>query len=131
MRLRARWLLTRVYGPFDRAFQARRTHKGRAGSSGTRAWHRSRLLVRVGRLATYVIAALFVLWVIRAFIVVVTSRPDRFPMNVEAACRDTAFNCDALAGILLPLSSVALASAVFLLYRRITIIAKLGALEPR
>jgi hypothetical protein len=117
MRLRARWLLTRVYGPFDRAFQARRTHKGRARSSGTRAWHRSRLLVRVGRLATYVIAALFVLWVIRAFIVVVTSRPDRFPMNVEAACRDTAFNCDALAGILLPLSSLALASAVFLLYR--------------
>jgi hypothetical protein len=73
--------------------------------------------VRVGRLATYVIAALFVLWVIRALIVVVTSRPDRFPMNVEAACRDTAFNCDALAGILLPLSSLALASAVFLLYR--------------
>jgi hypothetical protein len=117
IRLRLRRLLARVYGPFARAVQSRRTHKGRAGPSSTRAWHRSRPLLRVGRVFTYVVAALFVLWVVRAFVVVVTSRPASFPMNVEAACRDTAFNCDALAGILLPISSLALASAVFLLYR--------------
>jgi hypothetical protein len=73
--------------------------------------------VRLGRLATYVVAALFVLWVLRALYVVLWSRPASFPMDVEKACEDTDFNCDALAGILLPLSSLALASAVFLLYR--------------
>jgi NACHT domain len=118
MRLRLRWLLARVSGPFTRAVRARRTNKGRGARPGrTRAWHRSRLLVRMGRLATYVVAALFVLWVARALYVVVTSRPASFPMDVEKACKDTNFNCDALAGILLPISSLALASTVFLLYR--------------
>ena len=117
MRLRLRWLLARVYGPFARTVRARRTHTGRAGPGRTRAWHRSRLRARIGRLATYVVAALFVLWVGRALYVVLTSRPASFPMNVEQACQDTDFNCDALAGILLPISSLALATTVFLLYR--------------
>ena len=117
MRLRLRWLAARVYGPFVRAFRSRRSRRGRAGPGRPRAWHRSRVLVRLGRLATYVVAALFVLWVLRALYVVLWSRPASFPMDVEKACEDTDFNCDALAGILLPLSSLALASAVFLLYR--------------
>ena len=118
MRLRLRWLLARSYEPFARAIRSRRTRRGRASPSRTRAWHRSRPLVRLGRLVTYVIAALFVLWIIRALVVVVRSEPASFPMDVERACRDTDFNCDALAGILLPISSLALASAVFLLYRQ-------------
>jgi hypothetical protein len=117
VRLRLQRLLARAYEPFARLFQTRRAHKGAARRSRSRAWHRSRLLVRLGRLATYVVAALFVLWVARALYVVLRSRPASFPMDVEKACRDTSFNCDALAGILLPLSSLALASAVFLLYR--------------
>jgi hypothetical protein len=118
LRLRLRRLLAQIAGPFTRALRSRRTHKGRARPSGRRAWHRSRPLVRLGRAVIYLVAALFVLWVIRALIVVVTSRPATFPMDVEAACRDTDFNCDALAGILLPIASLALASTIFLLYRR-------------
>lgn len=117
VRLRLRWLLARISQPVARAFRSRRTHKGRAWPSRLRTWHRSRLLVRLARLATYVVAALFVLWVARALYVVLTSRPATFPMDVERACEDTDFNCDALAGILLPLATLALASAVFLLYR--------------
>jgi hypothetical protein len=117
MRLRLRWLLARVSRPFTRAFQSRRTHQGRARPGRARAWHRSRLLVRAGRWATYAIAFLFVLWVLRALYVVLWSRPASFPMDVEQACQDTDFNCDSLAGILLPISSLALASTVFLLYR--------------
>jgi hypothetical protein len=117
MRLRLRWLLAQLYGPFARAVQARRTHKGRTGPNDTRAWHRSRPLMNAARLAIYVAAAIFVLWVLRATIVVVTSDPAGVPMNLDSACQDTDFSCEALAGILLPLFSLALASAVFLLYR--------------
>src|SRR5512132_2306206 len=117
MRLRLRWLLDRASRPFARASQSRRTRGGRARPGRTRAWHRSRLRMRVARWATYVVAALFVLWVLRALYVVLWSRPASFPMNVEKACKDTDFNCDSLAGILLPISSLALASTVFLLYR--------------
>jgi hypothetical protein len=117
MRLRLRWLLARASRPFARASQSRRTRGGRARPGRTRAWHRSRLRMRVARWATYVVAGLFVLWVLRALYVVLWSRPASFPMNVEKACKDTDFNCDSLAGILLPISSLALASTVFLLYR--------------
>src|SRR5512132_4247109 len=117
MRLRLRWLLARASRPFARASQSRRSRGGRARPGRTRAWHRSRLRMRVARWATYVVAGLFVLWVLRALYVVLWSRPASFPMNVEKACKDTDFNCDSLAGILLPISSLALASTVFLLYR--------------
>jgi NACHT domain len=117
MRLRLQWLLARVYGPFARAFQARHTHKGRTSPSATRAWHRSRPRMTLARIAIYVGAAIFLLGVARTIYVVVTSDPGGVPVNLDSACDDTDFSCEALAGTLLPILSLALASAVFLLWR--------------
>lgn len=116
MRLRLQWLLARVSGPFARAFQARRTHKGRTSPSATRAWHRSRPRMTLARIAIYVGAAIFLLGVARTIYVVVTSDPGGVPVNLDSACDDTDFSCEALAGTLLPILSLALASAVFLLW---------------
>ena len=116
-RLRLRWLLARTLGPFARAVQARRTHKGRTGPSTSRPWRRSRLKMALARMAIYLGAGIFVLGVARTIYVVVTSDPAGLPVNLDSACSDTDFSCEALAGTLLPIFSLALASAVFLLYR--------------
>lgn len=118
MRLRFQWLLARVYGPLVRAFQVGRTHKGRTGPSATRAWHRSRPKMTLARSAIYVGAAVFLLGVARTIYVVVTSDPGGVPVNLDSACEDTDFSCGALAGTLLPIFSLVLASAVFLSWRQ-------------
>jgi NACHT domain len=117
MRLRFQWLLARIYGPLVRAFRARRTHKGRTGPSASRAWRHRRLQVTLARSVIYVGAAVFLLGVARAVYVVVTSDPGAAPVNLDSACADTDFSCEALAGTLLPIFSLVLASAVFLLWR--------------
>jgi hypothetical protein len=64
-----------------------------------------------------VIAVVFGAWVLRAVLVVVRDDPGDVPINLEQACDNTGFSCDALSGTLAPIFSIALASAVFLFYR--------------
>jgi hypothetical protein len=55
-------------------------------------------------------------WVARAIVVVVSGQHG-FLFDFDKACSDTSFSCDALAGTLAPVLSIALLSAVFLLVR--------------
>jgi hypothetical protein len=72
--------------------------------------------VRAVRFLSYAGAVLFVVWVVRALVAVATG-DHGFLFDVDEACSDTSFSCDALAGTLAPVLSIALVSAVFLLVR--------------
>jgi hypothetical protein len=72
--------------------------------------------VRVARIVTLVAAAFFLLWLVRAALLV-RGDPWNLPFDFDEACRDTGFSCEALSGTLAPISSIALASALFLFYR--------------
>jgi hypothetical protein len=117
IRLRLQWIGDLLYGPLVQAVQSRRTYKGHRGGKEKKAWHRSRPLVRLIRAAIYIGATILVLLVIMASTVVITSNTAVFLVNIDEVCEDTSFSCDTLAGILFPLFSLALASAVFLLHR--------------
>jgi NACHT domain len=115
-RLRMRWLLSRLSRPFLRLVESGRDHRRQPGVPKPPRWRGSRPLVRAVRLLSYLGAVLFVVWVVRALVAVVTGS-GRFLFDFDEACRDTSFSCDALAGTLAPVLSIALVSAVFLLVR--------------
>jgi len=70
--------------------------------------------VRVARIVTLVAAAFFLLWLLRAGLAV-GGDPWNLPFDLDKACGDTGFSCEALSGTLAPIFSIALASALFLL----------------
>jgi hypothetical protein len=115
--LRLRRLWSRMYAPLVRSLRARRIRRRGRGVRERPTWLRSRLLVRAARIVSYLGAALFVLWVIRAFVVLVRGRSQGIWPDLDAMCQKTTFSCDALAGTLLPVLTLAVASAVFLLVR--------------
>jgi hypothetical protein len=73
--------------------------------------------MRSVRVITIVASALFILWVARALLIALHSQWRNVPFNLDKACKDTSFSCDAAAGALVPIFSVALASLVFLFFR--------------
>lgn len=115
-RLRLRWLLSRLSRPFLGLLDSRGGHRRSPGAEEPPRWHGSRPQVRVVRFLCYAGAVLFVVWVARALVVVVSGRRG-FLFDFDKACSDTSFSCDALAGTLAPVLSIALVSAVFLLVR--------------
>src|SRR6266542_3452322 len=115
-RLRLRWLLSRLSRPFLGLLDSRGGHRRSPGAEEPPRWHGSRPQVRVVRFLCYAGAVLFVVWVARALVVVVSGRRG-FLFDFDKACSDTSFSCDALAGTLEPVLSIALVSAVFLLVR--------------
>jgi hypothetical protein len=117
MRLRLRRLWRRLYEPAAQWRRARRARRGRRSVERTRTWRHSTPLVTAARIATTLAAVVFVLWVVRALVVVIRSDSHSVPLDLETACNDTGFSCDTLSGTLVPIFSIALASAVFLFYR--------------
>jgi hypothetical protein len=117
MRLRLRRLWRRLSEPVAQWRRKRRARRGRRSVERTRTWRHSTPLVTAARIATTLAAVVFVLWVVRAFVVVIRSDSHGVPFDLETACGDTGFSCDALSGTLVPIFSIALASAVFLFYR--------------
>jgi len=117
MRLRLRRLWRRLSEPVAQWRRKRRARRGRRSVERTRTWRHSTPLVTAARIATTLAAVVFVLWVVRAFVVVIRSDSHGVPFDLETACGDTGFSCDALSGTLAPIFSIALASAVFLFYR--------------
>jgi NACHT domain len=116
LRLWSRRLWSRVSQPFVRWRRSRRTRRRRRGVEGKPSWHRSSPLVRVARIVTLVAAAIFLLWLVRAALAV-GGDPWDLPFDLDKACGDTGFSCEALSGTLAPIFSIALASALFLFYR--------------
>jgi NACHT domain len=118
LRLRLRRLWSRLYDPFDRILKSRRTRRRRRGVDVRRTWRRSRPLVRVIKVVSVAGGVVLLAAVAKALYVVILGKPSSLlSINVDAACRNTAFSCDLLAGTLGPLFSLAFASALFLLVR--------------
>jgi hypothetical protein len=111
-----RWWF-RLYQPVTRWRRSRRARRGRRSIERERTWRHSSPLVTVARIATSVVAVVFVLWVVRAAVVVWRKEPLSVPLNLDEDCRNMSFSCDALFGTLAPVFSIALASVVFLFYR--------------
>ena len=118
LRLRLRRMRSRLYGPFDRVFRSRRARRRRRSVDERRTWVRGRPLVRIVKVASVVGGIILLAAVIRSLYVVIAGKPSSFlAVNVDAACRNTSFSCDILAGTLGPLFSLAFASALFLIVR--------------
>ena len=115
-RLRLRWLWSRLSRPFLGLFDSRRTHRRPPPVNEAPRWRASRPMVSIGRILSYAGAVLFVVWIARAAVVVVSGDRD-FMVNLEDRCDAASFSCGTLAGALAPVLSIALASAVFLLAR--------------
>jgi hypothetical protein len=82
-----------------------------------RVWRGSSPLVRFAKVVIYLAAVVFVIWVARAVYAVLFGRHPDVLLDLDTACRETSFSCDALAGTLGPVLSLALAWALFLLVR--------------
>ena len=118
LRLRLRRNRPRLYGPFDPLFRSLRAPTSRPSVDERRTWVRGRPLVRIVKVASVVGGIILLAAVIRSLYVVIAGKPSSFlAVNVDAACRNTSFSCDILAGTLGPLFSLAFASALFLLVR--------------
>jgi hypothetical protein len=117
LRLRLRRWWFHLYQPVARWRRSRRARRGRRSIERKRTWRHSSPLVTVARIATSLVAVVFVLWVVRAAVVVWRKEPLSVPLNLDEDCTTTNFSCDALFGTLAPVFSIALASVVFLFYR--------------
>lgn len=117
MRLRLARLWSRLSGPPGRMLISQRARRRRRAVDEKRIWRRSRPAVRIVKFAPLADAIALIAAVARAFYVVVSGHRSSFLVDVDAACSRTSFSCDTLAGILGPLFSLALASALFLLVR--------------
>jgi NACHT domain len=117
LRLRLSRLARRLHRPLARALTSRSTQRGRRGVKEVRVWRGSSRAARAVKLVIYLGAIVFVVWVARASYAVFFGKRPEVPLDFDTACGDTSFSCDALAGTLGPLLSLALASALFLLIR--------------
>ena len=68
-----------------------------------RTWRHSGWFMRSVRVITIVASALFILWVARALLIALHSQWRNIPFNLDQACKDTSFSCDAASGALVPI----------------------------
>jgi NACHT domain len=115
-RLRLRWLWSRLARPFVGMFDSRRAHRRQPAADETPHWHGSRTLIQAARYLSYAGALIVVVWVAGALVVVVSGN-HRFMFGLDDRCNKASFSCETLAGFLVPVLLIALASAVFLLAR--------------
>ena len=117
MRLRLRRLRKLLIRPIVQWRRSWRARQRRRNVERLRTWRHSGWFVRSIRIITIVASTLFILWVARALIVALHSQWRNVPFNLDKACENTSFSCDAAAGALVPIFSIALASLVFLFFR--------------
>jgi NACHT domain len=117
LRLRLRRLLSRLSRPVVRTVKALRIRRDFRDFKAQRSWRRHRPLVMTRRLLPYGGALVLLLWLIWALYVVVRRGSDGLPVDLEARCQQASFSCGTLAGALVPVLSIAVASAIFLLFR--------------
>jgi len=117
MRLRLRRLWKLMYRPIAKWRRSRRSRRRRRNVERSRTWRHSGWFVQSARIITIVASALFILWVGRALLIALHSQWRNVPFNLDKACQNTNFSCDAASGALVPIFSIALASLVFLFFR--------------
>jgi hypothetical protein len=116
--LRGVWSL--VWAPIERTRHRYRRLR-RSGVDKTRRWRSSPWMLVI-KVFTWVLAVVFILWLVRSAIGVGRGHPLAWPagFNPDARCAgatEIGVSCGALTGFLTSLLSIALASAVFLLLR--------------
>src|ERR1700683_1053445 len=117
-RLRLRRLQSRVLWPLRRMFKSRRTRRRRRNVDERRTWVSGRPLVGFVKVACIVAGIVLLVSVGRALYGGIAGKPSGLMgNNCDAACRNTGFSCDILAGTLGPLFSFAFVYALFLLVR--------------
>jgi hypothetical protein len=91
---------------------------GRRGVDQPRRWH-GRTWMRFVTWSIWLLALIFLLWLARSAFVVIRGRPVHFLIDPDDRCSkgDIGVSCSALSGFVTSLLSIALASAVFLLWR--------------
>jgi NACHT domain len=117
LRLRLRRLLSRLLRPVVRTVKALRIRRDFRDFKGRSSWRSNRGLFTPVRLLSYGGALLLLLWLIWALYVVVRRGSDGLPVDLEARCQQASFSCGTLAGALVPVLSIAVASAIFLVFR--------------
>jgi hypothetical protein len=117
LRLRLRWLWLGLHRPVSDMLRFLRSQRGGRVADRRRAWRRNRALVMTTKVTSVVLALLFVFGAAEALWVTIRGGPHGAPFDLDKACSDTSFSCDVLAGTLVPILSLAVASAVFLWIR--------------
>lgn len=115
--LRARRTAAGMYRPLRRALRGMRNRRRkRKGVEVAPTWRRHRRSIAL-EVLVYIGALLFVLWVVRAVVIVIAGEPLGLLVNPDASCKEIGFSCGVVNGIVMTLLSLALGSALFLLNR--------------
>ena len=96
---------------------SRRIHRTRRAVDERRIWGRSRPLVRIVKIGSVVGGLLLLALIGGSIYAVVAGGPSGFLAHADRVCGSASFSCNILSGILGPILSLALASAIFLLVR--------------
>ena len=119
--LLARWVWKALRTPFTKFNRWRRLLRIRHGGVDHTWWWHDRIWLMILKLLTVFLALIFLAWLIRALIVVIdrSSDANEFPFGFspDKWCNARNVECGALTGWVTSLLSIALASAVFLLWR--------------
>jgi NACHT domain len=117
LRLRLERRGKRIRRTFSGMRTSRRIHRTRRAVDERRIWRRSRPLVRIIKIGSAAGGALLLALVGASIYAVVVGRQSGFLAYADKVCGSTSFSCNMLSGILGPILSLALASAIFLLVR--------------
>lgn len=117
VRLRFDRLRHRIRRRFKGARRSRRLLRTRRAVDERRTWRPSRPLVQMAKAGSVVGGVLFFALIGGSIYAVVSARPSGFLAYADRVCNRASFSCNILSGILGPILSLALASAVFLLVR--------------
>jgi hypothetical protein len=117
LRLRLRRLLYRASQPLLRMVKALRNRQNSRYVHTARPWRSSRRSIRAVRIISYGGAVLLLIWLTWALYELIRRESNGLPFDLEERCEGASFSCDTVAGTLLPVLSLAVASAVFLLFR--------------
>ena len=119
--LLARWVWKALRTPFTKFNRWRRLLRIRHGGVDHTWWWHDRIWLMILKLLTVFLALIFLAWLIRALIVVIdrSSDANEFPFGFspDKCCNARNVECGALTRWVTSLLSIALASAVFLLWR--------------
>lgn len=117
----ARWIWRALRTPFSRLSRWWRLLRIRHSGVDRTWWWHDRVWLQLVKLFTAFLALIFLAWLARALIVLIDRSPDanQFPygFSSDRLCKGRSVECGALTGWVTSLLSIALASAVFLLWR--------------
>jgi NACHT domain-containing protein len=117
MRLRFDRRSQRIRRMLSGMVRSRRLLRTRRAVDERRTWRPSRPLVQIVKVGSALGGVLLLALIGGSVFAVVSGRPSGFLAHADSVCGSASFSCNILSGILGPILSLALASAIFLLVR--------------